>query len=85
METDGKNNLRAIMAFDRLADYDCINDIRMKITGSNGNYYYKIKHPERFDFLGMLMTNSWNYSMQMLMCLFTLLLMKGSGILLLRQ
>lgn len=53
-----KNNLRAIMAFDRLADYKCMQGIRMKVTGTNGNNFrYKIKHPERFDFLGYVDDN----------------------------
>lgn len=48
-----KNNLRAIMAFDRLADYDCMTGIRMKVTGTKeNNFRYKIKHSDRFDFLG---------------------------------
>lgn len=48
-----KNNLRAIIAFDKLVDYKCMDGIRMIITGSDGsNFHYKIKHPERFDFVG---------------------------------
>lgn len=53
-----KNNLRAIIAFDRLCDYKCMQGIRMKITGCNINkYHYKIKHPNRFDFLGYIDDN----------------------------
>lgn len=49
-----KNNLRAIIAFDRLVS-DCRlpRDVRMKVTGTNGDIFkYKLKNPERFDFLG---------------------------------
>ncbi len=53
-----KNNLRAIIAFDRLADFKCMDGIRMKVTGTSGNdYRYKIKHPERYDFLGYVDDN----------------------------
>lgn len=53
-----KNNLRAIMAFDRLIEYPYMAGIRMKVTGTNGNNFrYKIKHPERFDFLGYVDDN----------------------------
>lgn len=53
-----KNNLRAIMAFDRLIEYPYMAGIRMKVTGTNGNdFKYKIKHPERFDFLGYVDDN----------------------------
>lgn len=49
-----KNNLRAIMAFDRLVSENRLpKDIRMKVTGTTGdNYKYKVKNPNRFDFLG---------------------------------
>lgn len=48
-----KNNLRAIMAFDRLVSFGYAFDIRMKIAGSDGsNFKYKIQNPDRFDFLG---------------------------------
>ncbi len=48
-----KNNLRAIMAFDRLISSGRFFDIRMKVAGSDGcDFKYKIRNPERFDFLG---------------------------------
>lgn len=49
-----KNNLRAIIAFDRLLSDKLIdNNIRMKITGTKGdNYKHKLKNPASFDFLG---------------------------------
>ena len=48
-----KNNLRAIMAFDRLVSNGLLKDIRIKITGvTKCDYKYKIKNPELFDFLG---------------------------------
>lgn len=48
-----KNNLRVLIAFDKLVEMDYLNDFRMKVTGANQNtFHYKFKHPERFDFLG---------------------------------
>lgn len=48
-----KNDLRAIIAFDRLISNGLIKDMRMKITGAfQNNYKYKIKNPDYFDFLG---------------------------------
>ncbi len=48
-----KNNLRAIIAFDRLISNGLIKNMRMKITGAfENNYKYKIKNPDFFDFLG---------------------------------
>lgn len=49
-----KNNLRAIIAFDRLVSENRIGkDIRMKVTGTKGDdYKYNIKNRNRFDFLG---------------------------------
>lgn len=49
-----KNNLRAIMAFDRLLTTKLIDsNIRMKITGTAGNdFKYKLKNSDSFDFLG---------------------------------
>lgn len=48
-----KNNLRAIMAFDRLVSYGLISGFRMKVTGATQHdFNYKIKNPEAFDFLG---------------------------------
>ena len=48
-----KNNLRAIIAFDRVLDYECMGNVRMKITGTDGSdFRYNFMHPERFDFLG---------------------------------
>ena len=48
-----KNNLRAIMAFDRLVSRGYAFDIRMKITGGDArDFKYKIQNPDRFEFLG---------------------------------
>lgn len=48
-----KNNLRAIIAFDKLLSYGYLTDIRMKVTGSNGHdFKYEIQNPDYFDFLG---------------------------------
>ncbi len=49
-----KNNLRAIMAFDRLVSCNLVDaSLRMKVTGCSAeNFKYKIKNKDRFDFLG---------------------------------
>lgn len=49
-----KNNLRAIIAFDRLVTEGLINnDFRMKVTGAAESCFkYKICNHEAFDFLG---------------------------------
>lgn len=49
-----KNNLRAIMAFDRLYTMGYLHEYKIKITGAKdaSNFRYKIKNVERFDFLG---------------------------------
>ena len=67
----GKNNLRVIEAFDRLVDNDLARDIRVKVTGAKDrNFHYKVRHPERFDFLGYvdedeldrLYANAWLFA-----------------------
>lgn len=48
-----KNNLRAIMAFDRFVSCGYAADIRMKIASSDGHdFKYKIQNSDHFDFLG---------------------------------
>ena len=49
-----KNNLRAIMAFDRLFTMGYLQGFQVKITGTknSSNYRYKIQNVDRFDFLG---------------------------------
>ncbi len=49
-----KNNLRAIMAFDRLVSNNLVDaSVRMKVTGCSAeSFKYKIKNKDRFDFLG---------------------------------
>lgn len=49
-----KNNLRAIIALDRLFSNGQASDFRVKVTGIKDAkiFKYKIKNPERFDFLG---------------------------------
>lgn len=49
-----KNNLRAIMAFDRLLSSGLLDsNVRMKITGTMGkDFKYKIENPASFEFLG---------------------------------
>lgn len=49
-----KNNLRAIIALDRLFTNGFLDDFNVKITGSKNasNFRYKIKNPERFEFMG---------------------------------
>lgn len=48
-----KNNLRAIKAFDRLISMGLIKNVKMKITGTDGNCFrYKVQNPTSFDFLG---------------------------------
>lgn len=51
----GKNNLRAIKAFDYLVSRGILKDIKMKITGTTQNCFrYKIKNPDYFEFLGYI-------------------------------
>lgn len=49
-----KNALRGIMAFDRLFSNGYLADATVKVTGvkSADTYKYKIKNPDRFEFLG---------------------------------
>ena len=49
-----KNNLRAMMAFDRLVSAGRLpQDIRMVVTGTHGNSFrYRLQNPSRFSFLG---------------------------------
>lgn len=48
-----KNNLRAIIALDRLFSEGLLSGYRVKITGvkNRNQYRYHIKNPDRFDFL----------------------------------
>lgn len=54
-----KNNLRAIMAFDRLISFGLLNsDMRMKVTGTTGkDFKYRIENLDSFDFLGYIDDN----------------------------
>ena len=49
-----KNALRAIMAFDNLFSVGIINEYQVKVTGceSPNEFSYKLRNPQRFDFLG---------------------------------
>lgn len=49
-----KNNLRAIIAFDRLITYGRLpKDIKMIVTGTNyDSFRYKVKNEKNFEFLG---------------------------------
>lgn len=48
-----KNNLRAIMAFDRLLSDSLLSGVRMKVTGGKADKFrYRVKNREAFDFLG---------------------------------
>ena len=47
-----KNNLRAVMAFDKLVSNGYFKDMRMKITGTlRTSFKYKIQNIDRFDFM----------------------------------
>lgn len=54
-----KNNLRAIIAFDKLIKFGRLpKDIKMIVTGTKGdNFKYKIHNIERFEFLGYVDDN----------------------------
>lgn len=48
-----KNNLRAMVAFDRLVSKGYLQGMKMKVTGTVGNRFrYKIQNPDRFEFMG---------------------------------
>lgn len=48
-----KNNLRAILAFDRLVSTGIINGMKVIVTGcKDGMYDGKVKNPSSFEFLG---------------------------------
>lgn len=49
-----KNNLRAIIAFDRLFSSNMLKDFCVKVTGVQDSsiYNYKIQNPDRFHFMG---------------------------------
>lgn len=54
-----KNNLRAIMAFDRLFSMGYLQGHKVKITGSSNcsNFRYRIRNVEKFEFLGYVDDN----------------------------
>lgn len=48
-----KNNLRAVMAFDKLISHGRISGVKMKMTGvTSKSFKYKIQNPDAFEFLG---------------------------------
>lgn len=49
-----KNNLRAIMALDKLFSNGYLNGFNVKVTGTKdaSNFRYKIQNPDRFQFMG---------------------------------
>ncbi len=49
-----KNNLRAIMAFDRLFSAELLKGYNVRVTGVNdaSKYRYKLQNPTRFTFMG---------------------------------
>lgn len=51
-----KNGLRAIVALDRLFSAGNLKDVKVKVTGlsSPQRYCYKVKNPDKFDFLGFV-------------------------------
>lgn len=51
-----KNGLRAIMALDKLFDNGCLEGYKVKVTGlaSPNSYRYKLRNPEKFEFLGFV-------------------------------
>ena len=51
-----KNNLRAIIALDKLFSMGYMRDFRVKVTGivTSKAFWYKIKNREKFDFLGFV-------------------------------
>ncbi len=56
-----KNNLRAIIAFDRLVSDKLISGVKMKVTGAKvNNFRYHIRNPEMFDFLGYVSDEALN-------------------------
>ena len=54
-----KNNLRAIMALDRLFTMGYLHDFKVKITGAKdaSNFRYKLMNKQRFEFLGYVDDN----------------------------
>lgn len=54
-----KNNLRAIMALDRLFTVGYLKDYKVKITGAKdaSNFRYRLKNKQRFDFMGYVDDN----------------------------
>lgn len=51
-----KNGLRAIVALDRLFSAGYLKDVKVKVTGLSTpqRYCYKVKNPDKFDFLGFV-------------------------------
>lgn len=53
-----KNNIRAMIAFDRLISKGLISNMKMKVAGANGTEFrYKFSNRECFDFLGYVDDN----------------------------
>lgn len=76
-----KNNLRAIMALDRLFSFGLIPNKKVKITGASSadDFKYQFKNLERFDFLGYVEERELNQLYHDAYCLIYPSLNEGFG------